>query len=1157
MQLNGLLELLRADPQYHSAALPESGHSTALNVIRAARPFVTAALYQEYTHPIVYLTAKIKRAYDVSEQLPVWLEGSVPVLRFNEPAPKFYQHAPWGESASRGRIETLAALHAPETLAAAPIVVTSAHALMYKTMPFHHFRRSSISLNAGDRIDINKLLQSLVDIGYESVSQVVNIGTFSRRGSIIDVYPLDRYTPIRVDFFGDEIDSVRPFDPSTQQSQAGARLDGLIIPPAREVLPAQIKTLAPRLLPWLESLPAENDIRKDAIPLAEGVPFAHLEFYSPYLYTQPITLLDYAPDAILIIEDMDELRATFEETIEAAEMARQSLIEEGRLPEGYPTPYITWQEFERALQDHPVMTFSAENTAFAGLFTPEERFGGQVKNVVAQLKRTQRTGERAVVVTQQAARMTDLWRERGSEDHIPIAQNVLNPPAQGDVIFVHGGLQEGFALNVTPRLHLITDAELFGWSRPEPRRRKVKKIARPPESEYGEWAEGEFVVHVDYGIGRFLEMRKQVIDGIEREYLVVEYGGNDILYVPIHQADRLTRYIGADEREPSLNRLGKADWESVRNRVKKAVEEDARELLELYAARAKSEGFAFAPDDHWQHELEASFPFIETDDQLRSLREIKADMEQAIPMDRLVCGDVGYGKTEVALRAAFKAVNNSKQVAVLVPTTLLAQQHYETFKARLSPFGVNVELMSRFKSAEEQNRVLPKIASGEVDVLIGTHRILSADITIPNLGLVIIDEEQRFGVKQKEHFKRLRTQVDVLTLTATPIPRTLYMSLVGVRDISMIQTPPEERLPVITHVSTFNAQLVRQAVLRELERGGQIFVVHNRVKTIDMVREQLEEIVPEARIITAHGQMNERHLEAVMSAFGHGEYDILLSTSIVENGIDIPNANTLIVDRADWFGLSQLYQLRGRVGRGAQQAYAYFFYHASGKLNEEAFQRLQTLAENTHLGAGYQIAMRDLEIRGAGDILSTRQTGHVHAVGLNLYVQLLAQAVQKLKGEKPSQLAPTNTAALTLNLPIPAYLPAEYIEELSLRLQIYRRIGDVRTPAHLEAMRAELIDRFGTMPEAVQGLLYQIQIKLLAQRAGVTAITTTIDTLQVKLPYLPNVDRAALNEELGRDVTVTRTAVEVPRGQTRAWQQRLIEVLELLAQREDFAGEAA
>lgn len=1157
MQLNGLLERLRTDGRYRETRAALDTPQTALNVIHAAHPFFVAALHQDIKQPIIYITAKIKRAYDVSEQMPVWLGADVPVLRFNEPSPKFYQHAPWGDSAARGRLETLAALHAPQTLAAHPIVVTSAHALMPKTMPFHLFRRSSITLNAGERADINRLLQQLVDIGYESASQVLDVGTFSRRGSIVDVYPLDANTPIRIDFFGDEIDSLRTFDPSTQQSQGGERLTTLIIPPAREVLPTQAKTLTSRLSAWFDALPDEVDIRKDALPLSEGVPFTHLEFYGAYLYTQPITLLHYAPDALVIVEDMDALRATFDETIEAAELTRQALIAEGRLPQDYPIPYVTWAEFEESLHEHSVVTFSTQSPSLGGLFTPEERFGGQVKNVIAQLTRTQRNNESAVVISQQTARLTDLWRERSAEQHVPIAQSMETLPNAGDVIFVHGGLHEGFTLNTTPRLHVITDAELFGWSRPEPRRRPTKKVARLPESDYGEWGEGEFIVHVDYGIGRFLGMRKQTIDGVEREYLVIEYGGNDTLYVPIHQADRLTRYIGADDTPPTLNRIGKADWDTVRNRVKKAVEEDARELLELYASRAKSEGFAFATDDHWQHELEASFAYVETDDQLRALREIKKDMEQPIPMDRLICGDVGYGKTEVALRAAFKAANNSKQVAVLVPTTLLAQQHYETFRARLSPFGVRVELMSRFRSGEEQNRVLPKIASGEVDILIGTHRILSSDITIPNLGLVIIDEEQRFGVKQKEHFKHLRTQVDVLTLTATPIPRTLYMSLVGVRDISMIQTPPEERLPVITHVGPFNAQLVRQAVLRELERGGQVFVVHNRVKTIDMVREQLEEIVPEARVITGHGQMNERHLEGVMGAFGRGEYDILLSTAIVENGIDIPNANTLIVDRADWFGLSQLYQLRGRVGRGAQQAYAFFFHHASGRLNEEARERLHTLAENTHLGAGYQIAMRDLEIRGAGDILSTRQTGHVQAVGLNLYVQLLSQAVQHLKGEKPSQLAPTNTAALILNLPIAAYVPAEYIEDLSLRLQIYRRIGDLHTAAQVEAMRAELIDRFGKTPEAVEGLLYQIQVKLLAQRARATAITSGAGKLQIKLPYLPQIDRAALNEDLGRDVAVTRTAVEVTVGQTNAWQKRLLEVLELLAQREQYAGEAA
>ncbi|MBZ0304205.1 MAG: transcription-repair coupling factor, partial [Anaerolineae bacterium] len=559
-----------------------------------------------------------------------------------------------------------------------------------------------------------------------------------------------------------------------------------------------------------------------------------------------------------------------------------------------------------------------------------------------------------------------------------------------------------------------------------------------PETSYADMQEGDYVVHVDYGIGRFGGMRRRTVEGNEREYLLIEYAGTDMVLVPVHQADRLTRYIGADDHPPQISRLGKPDWVRTRSRAKQAVEEEARDLLDLYARRAQAFRQAFNADNHWQLELEATFPYVETEDQLRAVREVKNDMERDYPMDRLICGDVGYGKTEVALRAAFKAVMDGKQVAILVPTTVLAQQHYETFGLRLAQFPVRVEMLSRFRTREEQSRLLPKIASGDIDILIGTHRLLSDDVTFKDLGLVVIDEEQRFGVTHKEHFKKLRAQIDVLTLTATPIPRTLYMGLAGVRDISMIQTPPEERLPVVTHVGTFDDQLVRQAVLRELERGGQVFYVHNRVQSIEMVRDRLEHIVPELRTIVAHGQMHERTLEKVMVAFGRGDFDALVSTSIIESGIDIPNANTLIVDRADWFGMSQLYQLRGRVGRSAQQAYAYFFHAGAGYLTEEARARLETLAENTHLGAGFQIAMRDLELRGAGDILSTRQTGHVSAVGLQLYTPTAGRCGASPERGRPARKHLGGSAGEHPHRSADSSLPADRLDS-----------GDGTAPANL------------------------------------------------------------------------------------------------------------
>jgi transcription-repair coupling factor (superfamily II helicase) len=652
----------------------------------------------------------------------------------------------------------------------------------------------------------------------------------------------------------------------------------------------------------------------------------------------------------------------------------------------------------------------AEQAGYAHLgelFAPGPRYGGQLRTVMTALHDLNLTQDRVVVVSNQLLRLCELWEEQERTPSRPPVENL--PTLPEGVSFVEGALAEGWTFKPDSGkrpTHLFTDAEIFGWKRPEPRRHRVPR-AVSPEAYFADMAPGDYVVHVEYGIGRFVGLKKRTMEGSEREYLVIQYAGSDILYVPIHQADRLSRYVGAGDAEPALSRLGSPEWAKTKEAARAAAEEVARDLLDLYARRESIHGFAYSPDAPWQHELEASFPYVETEDQLRVLAEVKADMESPTPMDRLICGDVGYGKTEVALRAAFKAVMDGKQVAILVPTTVLAQQHFTTFSQRLTPFPVKVEMLSRFRTRQEQKEILESTAVGGVDILIGTHRLLQPDVAFRDLGLLIIDEEQRFGVTHKERLKQMRTEVDVLTLTATPIPRTLYMSLSGIRDISTINTPPEERLPVLTHVGPYDDKLVRQAILRELDRGGQVFYLHNRVSTIRAIARRLRELVPEANIVIGHGQMPEEELEMVMAEFARGEYDVLLCTTIIESGLDIPNANTIIIDRADTFGLAQLYQLRGRVGRGANRAYAYLFHPRTSRLTPEARARLDTIAEQTELGGAMSIAMRDLEIRGAGDLLGTRQSGYIASVGFHLYTQLLGQAVQKLRsGELGGQHCP-------------------------------------------------------------------------------------------------------------------------------------------------------
>lgn len=1153
MQLSGLLDFLRESAAYREVLTRlQGGETPALGVIRAARPFVLAALAQDWPGPVIYITPQIKRAYNVSEQLPVWL-GERPVYRFAEPTPLFYERIAWLDNVVHNRLEALNALLLPDDDSQKmqqPVIVTSARALMQRTLPVNHFRGGTLTLQKGQRYMLDALLRRWLALGYAPAQIVVEPGTFTRRGGLIDIFPAAAPYPVRIEFFDDEIDSLRPFDPATQRSVGS--LDWLRIIPAREALPEQTPPLSAHLSAWFATLPAADaDMttpQSDAAALAAGMVFPYIDHYLPYLYPNPVSLLDYAPDdALIILEDADDLRETVNEIEQSAARTRADLLAKNLLAPDHPPPYLNWQTLGETLVGRKKLWLghTPAADALSDLFVPGGRFGGQLRPLLTQLRQLRNDGETVVVVSQQSARLTDLWREQ--EAFVPVMGDLLQAPRRASVVFISGALQEGWRLEgARARLHLLTDSEIFGWSRPEPRRRKTAGGGRVPESHYADWQEGDFVVHVDYGIGRFVGMRHRTLEGIAREYLLVEYGGTDVLYVPIHQADRLTRYVGPDDKPPALNKLGQVlEWTRIKKKAERAVEEEAHELLALYSRRAAAQGHAFAADSHWQHELEASFPYVETEDQLRAVREVKADMEKSQPMDRLICGDVGYGKTEVALRAAFKAVMDGKQVAVLVPTTVLAQQHYETFRQRLAAFPIKVEALSRFRTREEQNRILPKLASGELDIIIGTHRLLSDDITLQNLGLVIIDEEQRFGVKHKEHFKRLRAQVDVLTLTATPIPRTLYMSMSGVRDISMIQTPPEDRLPVVTHVGPFDEHLVRQSILRELERGGQVFFVHNRVRTIEAVLERIERIVPEARIIVAHGQMPERQLEQVMQRFGLGEYDILLSTSIIESGLDIPNANTLIVDRADWFGMAQLYQLRGRVGRGAQQAYAYFFHSGTRTITEDALVRLDALAENTQLGAGFQIAMRDLELRGAGDILSTRQTGHVAAIGLYLYTQLLTKAIQQLKGTSEGEAVPAAaTHSMIIDLPLPAYLPTDWIPEIALRLQLYRRIANLTNPDEVVAMREELRDRFGTLPAAVEGLLYQIEVKVLAQAASATAVTTQNALIQIRLPYLAEIDRPRLEKTLGGGVLVTRTAVTLPLDD--GWQPRLLALLRRL-----------
>ncbi len=1159
MTLHGVLSWLREHPTYQQlhdrllagVTLPPQ------QILPAAASTLISALAEELPGPTLVVTPTIKEGQRLLQALRLWLtDPEAQLLTFPAPPVLPYERAPWPPEIVADRLRVLSALFLRRVDAAPPapppIIVASAQALMQRTLPYRQFRKRARQIAQGERYSLTGLARHCQGIGYESVSVVEHPGQFSRRGGILDIYPPQAPMPYRLDFFGDELDVIRAFDPATQRSEA--RVDAFWITPVREALPQD----GARALDVLHSLLDEDDLppelriplEEDAEALEAGGAFPTLEFYLPLLYGELDSLLSYLPaDAHVILHHADAVPHRWD-ALEAEAEAQLELALAGRrvLTAGHTGalhPYLPWQRWEWQLASCTTLplTYGAEGD-LGQVFASEPHFAGKLSTALGHLRQWVNLGDQVVVVSRQATRLADLWREFTA----PPVHDALPEPPEALITFVRSGAPAGWQLLQGRRTrHLLTDEEIFGWQPPEPRRRPKRRV-KSPEFSFADLDPGSPVVHEDYGVGLFKGLVHRAVDNIEREYLLIEYAGRDRLFVPIHQADRLTRYVTREGLKPQLHRLDSQRWARTKERVRQATEELAGDLLDLYAQRQLVEGHAFAPDSAWQAELEASFPYTETEDQTEAIQAVKIDMEQPQPMDRLICGDAGYGKTEVALRAAFKAVMDNKQVAMLVPTTVLAQQHHHTFQERLAPFPVNLELLSRFRTAAEQREVLTGLAEGTVDVVIGTHRLIQEDVHFHDLGLVIVDEEQRFGVAHKEYLKQLRTQVDVLTLTATPIPRTLYMGMTGVRDISLIETPPQERLPISTYVGPHDPDVVRRAILREIKRSGQVFYVHNRVATIQQVANRLEQRVPEARIGVAHGQMAEKQLAHVMEEFTAGEVDVLVTTTIIESGLDIPNANTLIVERADRFGLAQLYQLRGRVGRGTRRGYAYLFH--GRRIHEEAQQRLQALQESAS-GGGFAIALRDLELRGAGEILGARQHGHIAAVGFTLYTQMLKQTIQRLKAERAGKPPPPEpVGAITIELPLAIGLPADYVSGDRLRLQLYRRMADLRRMDEVAALEDELRDRFGDLPENTENLLRQLRLKLLARDAHVPTITVTSGQITLKPPWLRQMEaeeRYALQQAMAERARVGRSEIWLPLAwEQERWLANLEEVLERL-----------
>ncbi|HEY0443615.1 MAG TPA: transcription-repair coupling factor [Candidatus Limnocylindrales bacterium] len=1139
-----------------AASVPPAGrHAGLTSVPHGAKSYLAAALALGATGERLCWVARDAEIGDrVAEELGAWLGDAEAVAVLEPRTALAYERSELVPDETAARVAALAAWRTGRPR----VLVASVQALLQHTISPGDLPAEPRTLRTGTRVSLERLALDLLDLGYMPVLEVAGRGEFARRGGIIDVFPPSSPLPVRIEFFGDEIDSLRAFDPADQRTVHPA--DAVVLLPATEFLlpeggAASIREglgrgasrLPERLLADLARFAGEAETAS-AGPATRALPVGDAaEVWAAHL--SPATGLDHLePGTLLVLDEPGDLADAADFLWRQADERRADLVAAGDLPKDWPSTYLPRKDWKSRLLRARTLELTWESEAAGAMagrgLSSGDLFGwrepdlppGRSARLGEAVDRWQADGARVVLASDQAYRLSEILGEAGHA--VGVSAGLTEAPPAGAVALIERSLNDGFA-GGPDRLVVVTDRELFGSvrvRRPKAMRRVV------PRDILERLTPGDFVVHIDHGIARYEQMLRRGVAGEERDYLELSFAAGDRIFVPVEQIGRISRYSGGER--PSLSKLGGTEWLRTKQRVRKAVTDLAQELLQLYAARENAPGHAFNPDTPWQGELEASFPYEETVDQLRAVGEVKHDMEAGRPMDRLVVGDVGYGKTEVALRAAFKAIQDGKQVAVLVPTTVLAAQHYETFSQRFGAFPVKVRLLSRFVSARDQEQAIDGLADGSVDLVIGTHRLLSKDVVFKDLGLVVVDEEQRFGVAAKERLKRLRSEVDVVTLSATPIPRTLNLALAGVRDLSVIETPPEDRLPIQTRVAEASAGLVRDAILRELDRGGQVFYVHNRVETIEAQAEQLRKMLPGVRIVVGHGQMPEGALEKVMVTFAGGGADVLVCTTIIESGLDIPNANTIIIDRADTLGLAQLYQLRGRVGRSSRRAYAYLLYRRRERLSDEARKRLQAIFNASELGAGFQIALADLEIRGAGNILGGEQSGHMAAVGFDLYSRLLAEAVEETKAHREMRAPVVEPPQAVLDLPIEAHLPDAYVPETAQKLELYRRLARARSSGDLAAFRQEVVDRFGPMPPPVVRLVEVAELRMAAEAAGVSSISREEGQLVVR--FGAGLSRATAMQLLGSgglpgvkpsDVAFASNQVRIrlPRDAMKSW----------------------
>ncbi|MEL7646517.1 MAG: transcription-repair coupling factor [Sedimentibacter sp.] len=995
------------------------------------------------------------------------------------------------------------------------VVTAGINSMITRIMPKDRFKESIIELKYGKSYDLNELRSRLVKLKYERVDAVEGIGQFSVRGGIIDVFSPSETSPFRIEFFDDEVDSIRLVDIKTQRSIRNLKSARII--PCSDLMffkdeikkaMAEIDQDFQNRLSKVHTLPNSKEIEKKLKSLYNsyqdklmgGIGIENADLMVPFIREDFVCVLDYFDEDFVLI--VDEPERIFEEVCvlnESFQLKFSELFEKGEIFAKQSNVYLSEKEIAAKISKRPFISINGKNKTIEAedtlqmMFKEAPSYYGKMEDLSKDLNRLKYKGYKIAVILSTSEGCTKLHNLLNDYECSTVLSKDSDVAAEsGQVVIVPGELKKGFEY-YDNKILVLTENEIFGSFRKKthkPKKRKGSKI-----DVFTDLKVGDYVVHEHHGIGQYVGIEKIEVQNIKKDYLCIKYKGEDKLYVPVDQMSLIQKYIGSDSEKPKLNKMGSADWVKTKERSKAAIENMAAELVKLYAQRKVVKGYAFNTDTEWQKEFEYKFPFEETEDQLRCIKEIKKDMERPASMDRLLCGDVGFGKTEVAMRAAFKAVMDSKQVAILVPTTILAQQHYTNIVERFRGYPVKIEMLSRFRTPYQQAKIVHDVNKGLVDVVVGTHKLLSKELKFKDIGLLIIDEEQRFGVKHKEQIKQLKTNIDVLTLSATPIPRTLHMSMIGVRDMSIISEPPGDRLPIQTYVIEYNEGIIKDAIEKELSRGGQVYYVHNKVIDIDATASRLQKLLPEARIAVAHGQMNERHLENIMFDFVKKEYDILVCTTIIETGMDIPNVNTLIIDNADHLGLSQLYQLRGRIGRSNKISFAYLTYERDKMLSEVADKRLKAIREFTEFGSGFKIAMRDLEIRGCGNILGAEQHGHMLAIGYDLYVKFLDRAVKELQGSMEAE----EDIETSVDLSVDGYIPATYIENEEQKIEIYKKIAAASSKDDIYDITEEIIDRFGNPPKQVDNLLKISYIKSLCRKLHVKSITQVGSTVNMEM----------------------------------------------------------